>query len=606
VNSRRKILLWIILGILSTTRGVAQEVVEREIRRQLDRLFYSEQYILDFKRLAMPAGQVQGLNDEPLPGLSIIPSESPSGVETKNGTRKPEAVGKMEMDILVIFDTSVTAVRQQIAEEVIKRHLKAIGVEKKSNLEFRRQPILKVMPKDLVPPSARGDSNPAPSAPASTLNPMNNPEGKQNFWEFIEHKKELASKVLVALWTAVASLVALFVFLTRLRSPAAVKEISPQSERPPTVESPALGPAKNALKKDELFSADENTVRQIHEIVQESQNAPHKVATILGRWLEVSDDKAKYGSFFLKNCDIKTTEAICKHLHPSDIDRLVSRNIGDFDPFSDENRRTIQFMRNDLAIMAAQQTFKEKAQPLLFLRTVPDEDLVKTLEKCTLHELAMVATLLPAHRIARVIEHHGSINYAMLLSEVSKLGELSPEHFEPLKKKLQDQIEQLSTIVVSKDEKIGAIKQILNQIKDPHLQSLSAQVTYAENLEYYTACRPYLTLYLDLLHLPLRALKIFLRSIDGEALGVILSQTDHPLDELMELMPEAIRQQFQDSVKLIHSPQAKADAWKNLVANFDDLKLSGLITPADLQAARAKTDTQFKMSYGENDNNKAA
>ncbi len=610
------ILIALLIYLGSGAVGLGARFPEQELRSQLDRLFYAEQYLLDIRvsPLKNPGGTLATPNSPPLPlpGLAIVPL--PTGTPGSHTLGDPS---KSPYDLLLVVDTSISQARQNIAAEVIKRHLESYGFDKSTKVDIRRQPILKVVPKDLAPLASRDPFQGSGSKPAEQKPDQDGktpPNGaqektqdnqKQNIYDFIEHKRELATKVLITLWTAGASLIALFAFLHRPRkSNGAPREVpSPahgvQGNGPSPQKATPQGGTKAGLSKEDLFSKDEALFKQVQEMVQEAQQAPHKVAHILTRWVEATDERSRYGSIFLKNCDIKTTESICKNLHPSDIEKLISRSISDFEPFSDDNRRALELMRNELAMMAAQQSFKEKLNPLPFLKIISDDDLAKLLDASSLKELAMIATLVPAHRLTRFFETHPQITYKDLLTSVALLEDLEPQHFVPLQLRLEEKLQKISSIVVTKDQKVNSIKQLIISIKDPKIQSEAARSTFVNQTKLFEDIRPSLILFEDLINLSQRAAKVLFQSIDGEALGIAWSGLSIDANFIASLLPEAIRETFLQTTALTPEHVDQCNAWQRVLTHFEDLKASGLISSSEIRLAQQKTDLSWSTSLSQ-------
>jgi flagellar motor switch protein FliG len=257
-------------------------------------------------------------------------------------------------------------------------------------------------------------------------------------------------------------------------------------------------------------------------------------------------------------------------------------------------------MRNELAMMAAHQSFKEKLNPLPFLKVISDDDLAKLLDASSLKELAMIATLVPAHRLTRFFETHPQISYKDLLTEVALLEDLEPEHFVPLQLRLEAKLQKISTIVVTKDQKVNSIKQLIISIKHPKIQTEAARSTFFDQPKLFEDIRPSLILIEDFINLPQRAAKVLFQSVDGEALGTAWSGLTIDVDFISGLLPEAIKETFVLALAQTPEPVDQCHAWQKILTHFEDLKASGLISSSEIRLAQQKTDRSWSASISQN------
>ncbi len=565
----------VFIAILLAPAAAANEILEAKIRKQLERLFFAEQFFLD---VSIEGGAANA--EKPLPGLTVGPGTS----------------GKTS--VLLVLDLSISNERLKIAQEMVGRQVAADGLSDQVNVTVRREAVMKVPPKELAPLAPQGQSSqPAPSAEKSP-EAQDPAKPEMTIYDFIETKRELATRVLVVLWSALASLVAIYALLSKVgrKDPGQVRVGEPVSGSSSSSSPSGNGvstsaPAgRTALTKAEIYSKDAALHKLSLELVEEAGRAPEKIAGVITRWLESSEENVRFANMFLKNCDMKTVEAVCKHLHPSDAGIVVSKDTGDFDPFSEENRKVLGLMRGEIARLAANQSIKTKPEPLLFLRQITDDQLRKILEGESHQLVAMVSTQIPVHRLARFFESIPVEDCKKILEMVVDLNDVVEGDFVAIKAKLTEKLRGLSDVLVDDDSKVVTARQLLSSVGLASKQLELAGDLLATHPDTFQQIRKQVLLVSDLAWLPIRSAKIFYQSVDGETLAAAIGDSMFDKQNLLELMPEAIKEAYLRASQIEKSDSERIDSWRRIQGIFESLIGSGLISPSEMNLAKAKSD----------------
>jgi hypothetical protein len=572
---------------------------EARLRRQLERLFFAEQYFLDITAAPAPGGPTDA---EPLPGLAALSALS-DGTGSASG-------GEGNLDILLVLDKSVSRERQKIAEEMVRRQIEAEGLARRAKLTVRQQAMLKVPPAELAPLAARSIDDKAAAAPSPSTGQAPQAADEQtprtNIFDFIENKRELATRVLLVLWTAIASLVAIGALLGSRRralaggQPSATAQAAPQAAAPSSsVNGAGAGagtpgsPVRMALTKDEIYSKDAALYKLARELVDEAAEAPEKFAGVITRWLEASEENVRYAAVFLKNCDMKTVEKICRGLHPSDAELIVSRDLSDFDPFSDENRKVLGLIRGEVARVAAKHSVKSRPEPLSFLKQLSEEDLARVLAGESPGIVALVATQVPAHRLARYLESLPLAECQAIMDMVIMHKDVAEQDFAEIKPKLEAKIQALGSVLVDDAARLATARQMLSAMGHAARQAGLARELASSHVQTYNAVRRHLLLAPDLCWLPPRAAKLVFQTIDGEVIAAAVGDAQLDWDALGRSMPEAVSEAFTRAVSREFSTDERVNAWRSVQQVIENLQGGGLLSSAELNVAKARTDEQY-------------
>jgi hypothetical protein len=100
----------------------------------------------------------------------------------------------------------------------------------------------------------------------------------------------------------------------------------------------------------------------------------------------------------------------------------------------------------------------------------------------------------------------------------------------------------------------------------------------------------------DLAWLPARSAKIFYQSVDGETLAAAIGEAMFDKTQLLELMPEAIRESFLRASQIEKNDVERIESWRRIQGVFESLMGSGLISPSEISIAKAKSDESLSAA----------
>lgn len=584
--------------------GQSHDQFTQSLRSSLDRLFYAEQYVLDVQTSSDNAAQASGL-----PGLSG--GSSGDGLPGLNFGGDTNSY-----NVLVILDSSISQERVRIAREVLTRYIESRGMSERVSFNLKQDKVLKVLPEELqsttrqvVSGTGGQQTAQSPGAAPSAMQPPASDQSKTSIYDFIENKRELAVRALVVLWTALASLIALYIVIQRMFGSRYIREsrgnqsafsgptIVGGNPSAPVAPGGNGGAGKSAMTKDDIYSKDQALFQHIQDIVEQARQEPGKVAKVMERWVETSADNVRYAAIFLKNCDIKTIENVSKHLHPADIQRIVETDIEDFDPFSDENRRVLDEVRAQIALMAASHAVKERPDVFDFLKSISDEDLLSVLSGESIDDIALIATQIPVHRMTGYISSLEPETMQNLMSRISALNSPSLEDIAPLRKRLEQKTGSLGEVLVTKASRVQTLTQMISNVSLPDRQEEAAQNLKVQYPDIYQLVRKGVILAGDLEYLPARAQKVFLQQVDGEILGTAFSTINRPVTSLLENMPPAVREVFEDYVGRQHDQDSVSKSWKKVQEELRELVSSGLISGQEIHSAKTHADESRQTEH---------
>jgi hypothetical protein len=598
VKSWPKKLLLILVALVAGSAAAfsqGQEQFAGALRTSLDRLFYPEQYVLDVQVSGDAGPATTGL-----PGLSGGGSEGLPGLNF--------GADNQAYNVLIVLDSSISSERVRIAREVVTRQIESRGMTNRVTLNLKQDKVLKVLPDELQSTTRQivSGSNGASGSPANGSAPVAAPtpseQAKTSIYDFIENKRELAVRALVVLWTALASLIALYIVVQRLFGSRSIREtrggqgagggptILSSNPSAPVAPGGAGSNGKSGMTKEEIYSKDQALFQHIQDVVEQARQEPGKVAKVMERWVQTGADNVRYAAIFMKNCDIKTIENVSKHLHPTDIQRIVETDVEDFDPFSDENRRVLDEVRAQIALMAASHAVKERPDVFDFLKSISDEDLLSVLSGESIDDIALIATQIPVHRMTVYISGLDPEAMQALMNKISELHSPSLDDIAPLRKRLEKKTGSIGEVLVTKASRVQTLTQMISNVSLPDRQEEAAENLKAQYPDIYQLVRKGIILVSDLEFLPARAQKVFLQQVDGEILGTAFSTIGRSMTNLLENMPPAVRVVYVDYVGRTHDQDSVSKSWKKIQDELRDLVSSGLISNQEVQSAKTQAD----------------
>ena len=569
----------ILISVLSyATASVAQltgkAALEAKLTEKLNRILTEDEYVIDIK---INAGNGQAVSpDRMLPGLQVL-----GAVAEDAGSGPMPIILEGKADILLILDKKVSKERARVAQDLVNRIVDSEGLKTLVKVSSQQKDINKI-PEPEIPP-------PPPKDPT--------------FLEQMIREKDFVSKALMVIWGAFVSLMAVYFVLRRvLMSGSKDDSKGGRDQQPMPMPVPMPAPASSEKKektKEELYSKDEAILGVINEIKNEAKEQPQKIARILSRWVAQSDEMARMSSLFLRNCDIKTVEAVCKSLHPSDLEKIIGHKIDDFEPFGPENQRTIERMRADLAVLASEHILKERPDPLRFLKMLSDDDIRNILEGEDTDTIALVATQVPAHRMQKLFDNTPPDVMSAVITKISTIKAASPKDFDQLKAQLAQKAEALAGNLFTDKDRVQSLTQIISTVSSPIAQCGLMDKLKTDNHMAYASVRPAIFLATDVRFLPGRCKSLLIQSVDADTFGIALSDFAMSFELFTEGLPPAYQSVFSDAQGRRYEPNLVINSWKKVSTALQELVSSGLISKTDLASAIRKAD----QPMAENDDN---
>lgn len=581
----RRILIWsfaalMFMVFLPSSPLIAQlsgkELLEQSLQAKLDRILNAEEYLLDV-RVAGESTSVDVSPEKFLPGLQVL-----GPVVEDGSTVARSAVIGGRLDLLLILDKKVSAERARVARDIVSRTIEAEGL--KSSVKFSTQQ------RDIK----KTQDPPTPPQPPR----------EPSLFEQLVQQKEFLSRALLVFWGGLVSLMAIYFMLRRflLRPESSEGGRGENTVMSPAAQPPRLGndavrsKGKGEKTREELYSKDEALLNLIKEITEDSRSHPQKAARILSRWVSQGVDLSRAAAIYLRNCDIKTVELICQAMHPSDLEKIITSKIEDFEPFGADNQRVIEKMRSDLAVLASEIVLRERPDPLSFLRRLSDEEIRNLLEGETEETVALVASQLPAHRLQKFYDSVSPEAVKAIVTKLSSLKRASVRDFESLQALLNNKIELLSNNLVNEKELMTSIQSTITSQASPTLQWELAQALKAENPGVYEKVRPTILLPSDLRFLPGRVKSILVQSVDADSLGVALSGFRISFDDLLDGLPPAYQSVFRDAQSRRSEVVAVNEAWRRVKVVLSDLIAAGLISVNELGFTIRRAEESDQMN----------
>ncbi len=576
--SKVAVLLQLIFSTLSfgqslpLTRG--PEYVEEQIRSKLDRILNAEEYVLDIKVTpSTPSSSASGAEGM-LPGLQVLGAKT----QLRGGSYPAVDLGGTA-ELLIVFDKKVSKERTAVARDLAARILDHEGLTKQVKLTTVQKDINKTPPPPALPPE-----------------PVKEPP---LLMQLIQ-QKDLLTKAMIALWGALVSLIAVYFIVRRLALGTASTAYSrsalpgegkPQPSQETFSNKSEQGGARSAAKtREELYSKDERFLQSVKETTDEAKENPKKIARILSRWVSASDDAVREAALFLKNCEIKTMEAVCSTMHPSELEKIIETKIEDFEPFGIENQRSVERMRSDLAVLASEAILRDRPDPLYFLKRLSDSDLSSVLQGESLSHVALVATQVPAHRLLKYYETLSPSDIELVLVNFARLSNVSTSELEALVPYFLKKVEIISGNLLTDKDRESAVHQMISSVPSPQAQCELTKKVAKENHELYLRIRPNLLLATDFRFIPARIKSMITQTIDANTLGMSLSDFEEDFEELLDGTPLAYQSVFRDAKNKTYENTVVSRSWKSVASAFQQLILSGLISKAEVMSIIQKAE----------------
>jgi len=551
---------------LPLTRG--RDYVEEQIRLKLDRILNPEEYVLDIKVTpSTPSGSSLS-SDGLLPGLQVL------GPKTQLiGEAYPTVDLGGSAELLIIFDKKVSKERTAVARDLAARIIDNEGLKNQVKLTTSQKDISKIPTPPVIPPE------PAKEPP---------------LLEQLIQQKDLLTKAMIALWGALVSLIAVYFIVRRLALGGASAAESRTGEAFHGDGKPQASHDANSNKsdqarsgartRDELYSKDERFLQSIKETTDEAKLNPNKIARILSRWVSANDDTVREAALFLRNCEIKTMEAISSAMHPSELEKIIDTKIEDFEPFGTENQRSVERMRSDLAVLASEAILKDRPDPLQFLKRLSDTDLSSVLQGESLTHVALIATQVPAHRLLKFYETLTPSDIEQVLHHFARLSNVSVSELEALVPYFENKVEVISGNLLTDKDRESAVHQMISSVPSPQAQCELTKKLAKENPQLYQRIRPSLLLATDFRFIPMRMKSMITQTIDASTLGTSLSDFEESFEELLDGTPLPYQSVFRDSKNKKYETYIVSRSWKSVTASFQQLLSSGLISKTEVMA----------------------
>jgi hypothetical protein len=541
-----------------------KDILEQRLHSKLERILNPDEYLLDI-RLRSDASGATAPVDSFLPGLQVLGAV----YDGEDGVGRTILLGGTA-DLLLIMDKKVSNERAQVARDIVSRTIDAEGLKDAVKVSSQQRDIKKT-------------PEPPPAPPL--------PPREPSFLEQLAQEKDFLSRALLVFWGGLVSLMAIYFLLRRFLlapdKPDSDNRLAPTGSGglPPVTrgaESQSAASKRPEKTREELYSKDEALLATIKEITEESRSQPKKAARILSRWVSQSAELSRAAALYLRNCDIKTVELICQAMHPSDLEKIITNKIEDFEPFGTENQRVIERMRADLAVLASEVVLRERPDPLNFLRRLSDEEIRNLLDGETEETVALVASQLPAHRLQKFYDSVPPEAVKAIVSKLSLLKSASVRDFESLQALLNNKIQILANNLVNEKDLLSSIQATIKSLASPTLQWELAEKLRIENAGVYEKVRPTILLPTDLQFLPGRVKSLLVQSVDADALGVALSGFKVSFDLLLEDLPPAYQSVFVDAQSRRSEINVVNDSWRRVSAVLDELIVAGLISKNEI------------------------
>lgn len=594
--------------------AATQVFSDAEVRKQLDRLLFPEQYLLDITYNQDGSGASTTTRapgaapTQAWPGLAFLGTSSTLSSSPSDAAEVVARGGIV--DVLLVIDSGVSNERANLAKEIVGRLADAAKIQQGMRLVLRREPMLRKPPPELYPtqrientgnqPQNSQGNQSSPSAGPGTAPGEKAQPSTQTLYDFLENKRDLALRSLLVIWTAIASLVALVLMISRRNrlnldiggnggigmpvanggggSGGAVDEAS------------VAATSKARIAEQDALAHRATIQKYAAEIVDQAGKQPKKVAAVISDWITKSSEGSRHAAILLRNCDVVTIENICQFLHPSDIDKMMEQKTDEVEPFSAENRLVLEHMRTALARLAANKKFIDRPDPLAILKTVSDDALAKALENEDLNSVAVVSAQIPAHRLQKYFAKLSESDHQKLMAAIVDLEAVKLDDMTQIANRLQDHLQSINEVLIDENTIRDAAKRVILATKHPKRQIALAAGLKILKPQVFQAIRADIDLAIDLMYYNPRPMRVFFQSVDGEKLGIAFSNLGVDTAEWIATMPEALAVVFQENISRTHEERECEKAWKAVRATLADLTNSGLISRTETIAAKTKAD----------------
>lgn len=595
---------------LLASASEATRRLEEKLRAQLDVMFFSDQYLLDVQKKPVKISTQKNSSNKvneneltSLPGLAFsqrTPELADDFIDQGN-------LAIQAFDIFLIVDKDVSADRAKLAEELLQRLLGDLVKDERVNISVSRRALVKTLPEREKRQDGNQNAKPKDDEkPKADEKPPVPPQ--KGFFELLNENPEFYAKVLIVIWAAIASLVAAAALFRRLSSNA---------ENPkPNIHEHSSGAGgggprsqahqgeggerakRTAATKEELYSKDEAILKLISEVVVESREHPQKTALILEQWLARSFDNARYAQIYLRNCDIKTVEDICKNLHPADIETIMKGDLDGFDPFSEENVKVLELIRAEFARRASAVVSADKHDPFEFTKTFSEADWMNLLVDESEKNIATILTQVKPNRLNALFAKIDPKKLDRIVETLASVKQVTLPELEVIAQNIRLKVKSLNLNLVSKDSLATTMSQLISQTHDPARQIALAQRIHAENKELYQTLRPNILLASDVNFFTARAIKALCQSIDADTLGVAFAGLQVSMDKAIVFFPENYRTIFNDYRTQETSTHQQSEAWDRVTQKISEMVGTGLVSEQELQSARIRADAEISAEFG--------
>lgn len=570
---------------LASGNAIAQisgkDQLEEMLQLKLDRILTIDEYLIDLKVKIDPNNSEfsdYDSNGQYLPGLEVLGRLEQGRFAPGN----ERIVLGGNADLLIVFDKSVPKERMNVAKDIVLRTLEAQSLKSSVKVNAVQRDINK--------------------NPVKKEEPVPKPEREPSFLEQLVREKDFLVKGLIAFWIIVATLMGVYFVLRRVlvshSDSSAIdnsrgmgsSKLGESAKNLNSDSSREASSGKETESKTNIYSKNQATLDSMKEIAEEAKTSPAKIARILSRWVSKSEESSRQASVFLKYCDIKTVEAVCRLLHPSDLEKIIEHRIEDFDPFGVENLRVIDRMRGDFALLASEHLLKQKPDPLSFLKFLSDDDLKSVLEGEDESTIALVATQVPTHRLQQFIDGLNPEKVSSIISSLSSIQKTSIGDFDKLKDHLTSKAEQISSNLFSEKDKAVSLQLLIAGVGSPALQLSLLSKLRDESRDLYRKVRSEIFIVPDLNYLSSRCRTLLVQSVDPETLGVSTSDFSSSFDEFVDGMTPVSRSVFNDARSKKYHVDVQSKSWKKVYKALQDLVSSGLITKLEVSAAIQRSE----------------
>ncbi len=284
----------------------------------------------------------------------------------------------------------------------------------------------------------------------------------------------------------------------------------PLSAHEPDKDSSKEEDEDHSKEKETGYSKKQAVLDIIEELNKQAEEHPQRLARLLSQWIESGQVGTRKAAILLQNFKIETLEGVLALLLEADVNKLKKHFLVDFSPFSEDNTRVLMEARQDVMNLVASKKLRQGIKGLEFLTKLETPLLIEILKDESAQNMALLSTEIPAHRFAAVLKALDMEDKTSFLSELCALSKVSDEKIDQLRHRMQVKAEQLSSIFVTKDEKISYLISYAKNIEsDEKKKSILKQIEQSSP-EIYQIVRDQIFLFEDFLQLPEHSLRLVL------------------------------------------------------------------------------------------------